>query len=50
MPHVLILNSYHPDYGWNETGLMKALDELKAGTVALLLGVDYLQMKRFHLP
>jgi PAS domain S-box-containing protein len=49
-PRVLILNSYHPGYGWSDGELRGVLTALRRERPRLLSNVEYLDWRRFPSP
>ncbi len=49
-PRVLILNSYHPGYGWGDGELRGLLGALHRQRPLLLPSIEYLDWRRFPLP
>jgi PAS domain S-box-containing protein len=49
-PRVLILNSYHPGYGWSDGELRGLLNTLRAQRPRLLSSIEYMDWRRFPSP
>ncbi len=44
--HVLVLNSYHPEYKWTSDTLLGIKQTLKAGSDSIRLSIEYMDTKR----
>ena len=49
-PRVLILNSYHPGYGWSDGELRGLLNTLRVQHPRLLPSIEYMDWRRFPSP
>jgi hypothetical protein len=49
-PRVLILNSYHPGYGWSDGELRGVLNTLRVKYPRLLPSIEYMDWRRFPSP
>ena len=49
-PRVLILNSYHPGYGWSDGELRGLLNMLRVQHPRLLPSIEYMDWRRFPSP
>jgi hypothetical protein len=49
MPRVLILNSYHPGYGWSDGEMLGVMKALHRPYPTLLPSIEYLDTRRFPL-
>ena len=49
-PRVLILNSYHPGYGWGDGELRGLLNTLRVHHPRLLPSIEYMDWRRFPSP